>query len=82
MSEVCCPDEPRRRKWTGAFDYTTADTFPAESHEAALDTAMLLDQERDGFSPARRHLGQLVRRRTAVARWKASYPKRRDRSGG
>lgn len=44
MSEVCCPDEPRRHP----------DTFPASSHEAALDTAMLLDQEQDGPSPARR----------------------------
>ena len=28
-------------------DYTTGDTFPAESHEAALDRAMLVDQEQD-----------------------------------
>lgn len=28
-------------------DYATADTFPAESHEAALDRAMLIDQEQD-----------------------------------
>lgn len=28
-------------------DYTTADTFPAESHEGALDKAMLIDQEQD-----------------------------------
>lgn len=30
-----------------ATDYTTADTFPAESHEAALDRQMLIDQEQD-----------------------------------
>jgi parallel beta-helix repeat protein len=29
------------------MDYTTGDTFPAESHEGALDTAMLIDQEQD-----------------------------------
>ena len=29
------------------MDYTTGDTFPAESHELALDTAMLIDQEQD-----------------------------------
>ncbi len=29
------------------MDYTTSDTFPAESHEGALDTAMLIDQEQD-----------------------------------
>lgn len=29
------------------MDYTTSDTFPAESHEQALDTAMLIDQEQD-----------------------------------
>jgi hypothetical protein len=29
------------------MDYTTGDTFPAESHEAALDVAMLIDQEQD-----------------------------------
>lgn len=29
------------------MDYTTGDTFPAESHEAALDKAMLIDQEQD-----------------------------------
>jgi hypothetical protein len=29
------------------MDYTTGDTFPAESHETALDTAMLIDQEQD-----------------------------------
>lgn len=28
-------------------DYTTNDSFPAESHEAALDKAMLIDQEQD-----------------------------------
>jgi hypothetical protein len=28
-------------------DYTTGDAFPAESHEAALDRAMLIDQEQD-----------------------------------
>lgn len=28
-------------------DYATNDTFPAESHEAALDRAMLIDQEQD-----------------------------------
>lgn len=28
-------------------DYTTNDRFPAESHEAALDRAMLIDQEQD-----------------------------------
>ena len=28
-------------------DYTTGDTFPAESHEAALDRSMLVDQEQD-----------------------------------
>ncbi len=28
-------------------DYTTGDTFPAESHEAALDKSMLVDQEQD-----------------------------------
>jgi len=28
-------------------DYTTNDSFPAESHEAALDRAMLIDQEQD-----------------------------------
>jgi len=28
-------------------DYDTNDTFPAESHEAALDRAMLVDQEQD-----------------------------------
>ncbi len=30
-----------------ATDYTTGDTFPAETHEAALDRAMLVDQEQD-----------------------------------
>lgn len=29
------------------MDYTTGDTFPAESHEAALDKAILIDQEQD-----------------------------------
>lgn len=29
------------------MNYTTADVFPAESHELALDTAMLIDQEQD-----------------------------------
>lgn len=29
------------------IDYTTGDTFPADSHELALDTAMLVDQEQD-----------------------------------
>lgn len=29
------------------MDYTTGDTFPAESHELALDTAMLINQEQD-----------------------------------
>jgi hypothetical protein len=29
------------------IDYTTGDTFPAESHEAGLDTAMLIAQEQD-----------------------------------
>jgi hypothetical protein len=29
------------------MDYTTADTFPAESHEGAVDKAMLIDQEQD-----------------------------------
>lgn len=29
------------------MDYTTGDTFPAESHELALDRAMLIDQEQD-----------------------------------
>lgn len=28
-------------------DYTTADDFPAEAHEAGLDRAMLVDQEQD-----------------------------------
>jgi hypothetical protein len=28
-------------------DYTTGDAFPAESHEAALDRSMLVDQEQD-----------------------------------
>lgn len=28
-------------------DYATNDTFPAESHEAALDRSMLIDQEQD-----------------------------------
>jgi hypothetical protein len=28
-------------------DYATGDTFPAESHEAALDRQMLIDQEQD-----------------------------------
>lgn len=28
-------------------DYATNDTFPAETHEAALDRAMLIDQEQD-----------------------------------
>lgn len=30
-----------------AMNYATADTFPAESHEAAIDKAMLVDQEQD-----------------------------------
>lgn len=30
-----------------SMNYTTTDTFPAESHEAALDKAMLVDQEQD-----------------------------------
>lgn len=29
------------------MDYTTGDNFPAESHEAALDKAILIDQEQD-----------------------------------
>jgi hypothetical protein len=29
------------------MDYTTGDTFPAESHEGAIDRAMLIDQEQD-----------------------------------
>jgi Peptidase_G2, IMC autoproteolytic cleavage domain len=29
------------------MDYTSGDTFPAESHESALDKAMLIDQEQD-----------------------------------
>lgn len=29
------------------MDYTTGDRFPAESHELAIDTAMLVDQEQD-----------------------------------
>lgn len=29
------------------MQYATADTFPAESHEAAIDKAMLVDQEQD-----------------------------------
>jgi hypothetical protein len=30
-----------------ATNYATADTFPAKSHEAALDRSMLIDQEQD-----------------------------------
>lgn len=30
-----------------AMDYTPGDRFPAESHEAAIDRAMLIDQEQD-----------------------------------
>lgn len=30
-----------------SIDYTTGDTFPAETHESGLDTAMLVDQEQD-----------------------------------
>lgn len=30
-----------------SMNYTTSDTFPAESHEDALDKAMLVDQEQD-----------------------------------
>jgi hypothetical protein len=30
-----------------AMNYATSDTFPAESHEAAIDKAMLVDQEQD-----------------------------------
>ncbi len=30
------------------LDYATGDSFPAESHELALDKAMLIDQEQDG----------------------------------
>jgi hypothetical protein len=30
-------------------DYTTADTFPAESHEAALDRQMMIAQEQDAM---------------------------------
>lgn len=30
-----------------AMNYATGDTFPAESHEAALDRAMMIDQEQD-----------------------------------
>lgn len=30
-----------------SMNYTTTDTFPAESHEAAIDKAMLVDQEQD-----------------------------------
>lgn len=30
-----------------SMDYTPGDTFPAESHELAIDTAMLIDQEQD-----------------------------------
>lgn len=32
---------------TQAMDYTPGDRFPAESHEAAIDRAMLIDQEQD-----------------------------------
>ncbi|MDX3883615.1 MAG: hypothetical protein QHC65_04275 [Sphingomonas sp.] len=32
---------------TQAMDYTTNDRFPAESHEGAIDRAMLIDQEQD-----------------------------------
>lgn len=30
-----------------SMNYTTTDTFPADSHEAAIDKAMLVDQEQD-----------------------------------
>lgn len=36
-------DTPRSQP----MDYTTGDRFPAESHEQALDRAMLIDQEQD-----------------------------------
>ena len=37
----------RRTPRSQATDYQTDDTFPAETHEAALDRAMLIDQEQD-----------------------------------
>lgn len=35
-----------------AMNYATGDTFPAESHEAALDRAMMIDQEQDATAAA------------------------------
>ncbi|WP_310534969.1 right-handed parallel beta-helix repeat-containing protein [Novosphingobium sp.] len=37
----------RRTPRAQTTNYTTADTFPAETHEGALDRSMLIDQEQD-----------------------------------
>jgi hypothetical protein len=49
------------------MDYTTADTFPAQSHEAALDKAMLIAQELDvGITDTRRIIDDLALRTLLV----------------